>query len=79
MALSALVLCPEHKDIFRTVLKQEECTIEARALIRRISRPIVNGTIRWPHDYEDCRLEAEKEFARVSKNIYFTLSPKFYL
>ncbi|CAF1388428.1 unnamed protein product, partial [Didymodactylos carnosus] len=42
-----------------------ECTIETRALIRRIARPVINATLRWPHDFEDCRTEAAKELARV--------------
>ncbi|CAF1275887.1 unnamed protein product, partial [Didymodactylos carnosus] len=58
-------------SIFRTTLNQEECTIETRALIRRIARPVINATLRWPHDFEDCRIEAAKELARVAPLLAF--------
>ncbi|CAF1294397.1 unnamed protein product, partial [Didymodactylos carnosus] len=64
-------ICTEQKDIFRTTLKQEECTIETRALIRRIARPMINATIRWPHDFEDCRIDAAKELARIAPLLAF--------
>ena len=62
-------ICPEQRDLFQTNLKLEDCAIEVRALISRVTHPITLASIRWPHVYKDNRTEAARELIRISPMI----------
>jgi hypothetical protein len=66
-------ICPEQGDIFQSSLTFEHCAIEVRTLIARVTHPIIIATIRWPHVYNDNRIEAARELARIAPTIAFNV------
>ena len=57
-------ICPEHGDLFQGSLRREQCSIEVQTLILRVANPVVIATIRWPHIYDNFRIEASQELAQ---------------
>jgi hypothetical protein len=66
-------ICPEQGDLFQTSLTIEQCEIEVRTLVLRVAHPVILATIRWPHVYEDNRIEAAKQLARIAPTIAFNV------
>jgi len=66
-------ICPEQGDLFQSSLTLEHCAIEVRTLISRVTHPIIIATIRWPHVYDDNRIEAARELARIAPTIAFNV------
>ena len=66
-------ICPEQGDLFQSSLTIEHCAIEVRTLISRVTHPIIIATIRWPHVYNDNRIEAARELARIAPTIAFNV------
>lgn len=66
-------ICPEQSDLFQSSLTFEHCAIEVQTLITRVTHPIIIATIRWPHVYNDNRIEATRELARIAPTIAFNV------
>ena len=66
-------ICPEQGDLFQSSLTIEHCITEVQTLISRVTHPIVIATIRWPRVYNDNRLEAARELARIAPIIAFNV------
>ena len=66
-------ICPEQGDLFQSNLTIEHCAIEVRTLISRVTHPIIIATIRWPHVYNDNRIEAARELARIAPIIAYNI------
>jgi hypothetical protein len=66
-------ICPEQGDLFQSSLTIEHCAIEVRTLISRVTHPIIIATIRWPHVYNENRIEAARELARIAPIIAFNV------
>jgi hypothetical protein len=66
-------ICPEQGDLFQGGLTIEHCAIEVRTLISRVTHPVIIATIRWPHVYNDNRIEAAKELARIAPTVAFNI------
>lgn len=66
-------ICPEQGDLFQSSLTIEHCAIEVRTLISRVTHPIIIATIRWPHVYDDNRIEAARELARIAPIIAYNV------
>ena len=66
-------ICPEQGDLFRADLTAEQCIIEVRTLIVRVTHPLILCTLRWPHGYQEMRLRAVEELTRIAPIVAFNV------
>ncbi|UJR20177.1 hypothetical protein I4U23_023309 [Adineta vaga] len=66
-------ICPEQGDLFQSNLTIEQCEIEVRTLVLRVTHSVIMATIRWPHIYRDNRIAAAEELARIAPTIAYNV------
>ena len=66
-------ISPEDGHVFQGQLTVQQCAIELKTLIIRSTHPLILAILRWPHVYQQNRIEATKEFLRIAPIVAFNL------
>ncbi|CAF1425241.1 unnamed protein product [Adineta ricciae] len=66
-------ICPEQGDLFHTTLTLEQCEIQVKTLVLRVSHPVIIASIRWPYVFKDNRIAAAEELARIAPTVAYNV------
>ena len=66
-------ICPEQGDLFHTTLTLEQCEIQVKTLVLRVSHPVIIASVRWPYVFKDNRIAAAEELARIAPTVAYNV------